>query len=553
MNIRNSILAVSVLLGVSVVAADPPPELVLLNGKVFTSASTKSSAEAIAIRGERIVAVDTSDKIKALAGPNTRRLDLQGRVVVPGFNDAHFHHVPRSPGTHLKLKFPEPAWTEVLDALAEAVKQAPAGTWIFGQVGGVVVNDSQATRTALDRVAPEHPVLIQSWFGHGHVINSRAMPLLAVRDDEPDPLGGIFEREPVTSRITGKFFEYAGWGPFRRLTDNASDEQIVASMRAMAGEAVRFGVTSIQNMTFVSPERYVTLLRQAQLPLRVRVIRWPPTDTRGRDLKDGRSLPRHPPGVPLVTVSGTKWILDGTPIERGMAVRAPYLDRSAWRGSLLFSPASVEAMLRESIANQDPVLFHAVGDRAIDTVLTAMEALDTDGNWRSRRVRIEHGDGLLADLVPRARRLGVIIVQNPTHFDPKLTSVVDRFGPNHQFFPLRSLLKAGIPLAIGSDGPMNPGLNIMLATIHPARPDEAITRQQAVEAYTRGSAYAEFAEGDKGTIEPGKLADLAVLSQDIFQVPLPELPRTQSVLTLVGGNVVFDAGAIRPPPPSRAP
>jgi predicted amidohydrolase YtcJ len=96
-------------------------------------------------------------------------------------------------------------------------------------------------------------------------------------------------------------------------------------------------------------------------------------------------------------------------------------------------------------------------------------------------------------------------------------------------------------------------LNIMLATIHPARPDEAITRQQAVEAYTRGSAYAEFAEGDKGTIEPGKLADLAVLSQDIFQVPLPELPRTQSVLTLVGGNVVFDAGAIRPPPPSRAP
>jgi predicted amidohydrolase YtcJ len=160
-------------------------------------------------------------------------------------------------------------------------------------------------------------------------------------------------------------------------------------------------------------------------------------------------------------------------------------------------------------------------------------------------VRIEHGDGLLADLVPRARRLGVIIVQNPTHFDPKLTSVVDRFGPNHQFFPLRSLLKAGIPLAIGSDGPMNPGLNIMLATIHPAWPDEAITREQAVEAYTRRSAYAEFAEGDKGTIEPGKLADLAVLSQDIFQVPLPELPRTQSVLTLVGGNVVFDAGAIK--------
>jgi predicted amidohydrolase YtcJ len=545
MHIRSGILAASMLLGVSVVTADPPAELVLLNGKVFTSASAKPSAEAIAIRGERIIAVDTSDKIKALAGPNTRQLDLQGRVVVPGFNDAHFHHQPRPPGIRLTLRFPEPTWAEVIAALVEGVKQAPAGTWIFGQAGGVVVNDPQATRMALDRVAADHPVLIHSYFGHGHVINSRAMLLLGLRDDEPDPLGGIFEREPGTKRINGKFFEYAGWGPFRRLADSASDDQIVASLRAMADEAVRFGVTSIQIMTNASPDRYVTLLRRAQLPLRVRVIRWPPTDTRGRDLQDGRSLPRYPPGAPLVTVSGTKWILDGTPIERGMAVRTPYLDRPGWRGLLLFPPADIEAMLRESMANQDPVLFHAVGDRTIDTVLTAMEALDVDGNWPNRRVRIEHGDGLLADLVPRAKRLGVVVVQNPTHFDPKATSVVDRLGAGHQFFPFRSLLQAGIPLALGSDGPMNPGLNIMFATIHPARPDEALTREQAVEAYTRGSAYAEFAEQDKGSIEPGKLADLAVLSQDIFHVPPPELPKTQSVLTLVGGKVVFDTGAIK--------
>ena len=144
----------------------------------------------------------------------------------------------------------------------------------------------------------------------------------------------------------------------------------------------------------------------------------------------------------------------------------------------------------------------------------------------------------------RARNLGVIVVLNPAHFLPP-DMIYARYSPQTKFFPFRSLIEAGIPVALGSDGPMNPFLNIMLATIHPSRPTEAITREQAVRAYTYGSAFAEFAENEKGTIAKGRLADLVVLSQDIFVAPVPGLPNTRSVLTIVGGKIVYDAKALK--------
>jgi predicted amidohydrolase YtcJ len=202
-------------------------------------------------------------------------------------------------------------------------------------------------------------------------------------------------------------------------------------------------------------------------------------------------------------------------------------------------------MLRETVARNDQSLLHAPGDKTIETVFKAMATVDPDeSHWPSRRVRLEHGDGLLLDLIPVAKRLGVIVVQNPTHFDPAMNPVIARFGPKSPYLPLRSLLATEIPLAIGSDGPMNPGLNIMFAIIHPLNPSEAITPQQAVAAYTRGSAYAELAEKEKGTLAAGKLADLAVLSQDIFKVPPEDLPKTSSLLTLVDGKIIYDAGVL---------
>jgi hypothetical protein len=188
-------------------------------------------------------------------------------------------------------------------------------------------------------------------------------------------------------------------------------------------------------------------------------------------------------------------------------------------------------------------MFHVSGYLSAAAMLNAMQATGGKQVWDGKRVRFEHGDGLFPDLIPRVKDFGIIVVQNPTHFDVGLL-----FGPTPVTYknvqPFRSLLAAGIPLALGSDGPLNPYLNIMLASIDPGRPTEAITREQAVTAYTLTSAYAEFAEKDKGSLEAGKLADLAVLSQNIFQVPAAELPKTESVLTIVGGKIVFDSGAL---------
>jgi predicted amidohydrolase YtcJ len=159
--------------------------------------------------------------------------------------------------------------------------------------------------------------------------------------------------------------------------------------------------------------------------------------------------------------------------------------------------------------------------------------------WEGKRLRFEHGDGLFPDLLPLVKALGIVVVQNPAHFSG--------FGEGGEKLsqPLHSLLEAGIPIALGSDGPVNPYLNIMLAVIHSNHHAEALSREQALIAYTRGSAYAEFEEQNLGTLGPGKLADLAVLSQDIFSVSLDELPKTRSLLTLVGGRTVYDAGLLR--------
>jgi predicted amidohydrolase YtcJ len=175
--------------------------------------------------------------------------------------------------------------------------------------------------------------------------------------------------------------------------------------------------------------------------------------------------------------------------------------------------------------------------------LRALEATGGEKVWGQRRVRFEHGDGIMPDLVPAVKRLGVVEVQNPTHLSLDLA----RWGPGRaeRDQPMRSLLEAGIPVAIGSDGPDNPFLNVLLATSYEGKPNEALTREQAVIAYTLTSAYAEFMEKDKGSLEPGKLADLAVLSQDIFKVPAEDLPKTESVVTMVGGKIIYDAKVVK--------
>ena len=194
---------------------------------------------------------------------------------------------------------------------------------------------------------------------------------------------------------------------------------------------------------------------------------------------------------------------------------------------------------------EDPLAVHAVGDAAIEAYLSALEGAGSADTWRAKRPRLEHGDMLVGDLVARAKTLGVVVVQNPAHFMLR-APMIARLGEERvrTMQPMKSLLAAGIPVAIGSDGPLSPFLNIMFATMHPVNPAEALSREEAVTAYTRGSAYAEFKEKEKGWLAAGTLADLAVLSADLFTVPPDQLPAMHSVLTLIGGQAVHDAGVL---------
>jgi len=268
-------------------------------------------------------------------------------------------------------------------------------------------------------------------------------------------------------------------------------------------------------------------------------MRMPLTGVAGRDVDEGRDLLGK--GTPFITVSGTKWMLDGTPDE---GTFAPRDDRRAVdvvfkELGLTFPNSELSKMLDETLQSHDQALFHVSGYPAAKSLLHAMMDSGGPAVWKQRRVRIEHGDGLLPDLLPAAKQLGVVVIQNPQHFTGLPSALVARLSAIHAQ-PLKSLLQQGIPLGLGSDDEMNPYLDIMLATSHPNDPSEAITREQAVKAYTLTSAFAESTETDKGSLEPGKLADLAVLSQDIFVIAGEELPKTQSILTIVGGKVVYD-------------
>ena len=510
-----------------------PPDLVVLHGRVFTGDPAKKWVEAVAIRGDRIAAVGTTAEIEAMAGPSTRRIDAEGRVVIPGLNDAHTH-LPIQPLSIPMGSALDASWEDIRTAIAGAADETPSGTWIRGEIGPQLLNNPDVTAAALDKAAPRRKIALMSFTGHGLILSSAALDALRIRDGVTDPPGGWFGRD-ADQHLNGKLFEYAEYNALRRLGDLASDDEAAESLREFSKEALHYGITSVQTMAFVPMKRFEKAVRHTNVPVRMRLIRFGGTDSSGREKNEARDLPVRDRERPLSTLSGTKWILDGTPIERGAATRTPYKESES-TGKLNFPPDEITAMLRESLDTNDQLLLHVAGDRTAATVLDLMRGIP-NVDWKSKRVRIEHGDGLLPDLIPAAAQLGVIVVQNPSHLE------AIPLYPAGAYMPYRSLITANVPFAIGSDGPMNPYLNIMLATSHP-RPQESLTREQAVEAYTRGSAYAEFAENEKGTLTPGKLADLAILSQDIFRVSSSSLPGTHSLLTIVGGQVAYDAGVV---------
>jgi predicted amidohydrolase YtcJ len=478
------------------------PSLILKNGRIFDN----PNAQAIAITGSTITAVGTNADIAALATPQTRVIDAGGRLVIPGFNDAHTH-----PGLYTASFIAnsdiDTAWPNIAAAISAAVDETPADLWITATVGPAVINDATLTKQTLDKLAPGRKVFISAFTGHGAVLSSAGLADLGITAATKDPTGGAFERD-AQGNLTGRASEYANYALDRRFAEEASDDEVLAGIRSFADEAIRFGVTSVQAMPFLTESRFAKLLRTANVPLRVRQITFPASADARPEFASGGAL---------------KLILDGTPIERGAALRTTqYPDGT--RGRLNFR--DLAPFVKLAVDNNQQLILHTAGDASVAAALKAFSGSTL------KRPRLEHGDGLQSDLFPLAKKTGAVVVVNPTHFPFRGTY------PAGQYMLAKSLLGAQIPLAIGSDGPLNPGLNLMLAVARPDQPAESLTREEALRAYTTGSAYAENLETKKGKIAPGMLADLAVLSQNILDAPVEALPDTRSVLTIIDGKVV---------------
>lgn len=497
-------------------------DLLLTGGKIFTADSTHPWAEALAIRGDRIVAVGTTAEVQRLAGARTRRVALGGRVVIPGINDTHVHlghGAPLGPAVPPVADWiGGPSPQSLLDSLAALARRTPRGTWLLGVMGLRIRGDTSLRRAALDRVAPNHPVLLYASYGHGSMVNTRALRLLGIADTAPDPSGGWYERAPGTRVLTGVLegsAQYAAWNAYAATRP----ESLFAVQRADAARPAALGVTTLQQMSsMVGPSMAARAFSAATIPVRVRVITWPRPGHPG----EWRPLANRPLSE-RTYVSGVKYVVDGTPLEQWALMRQPYPGRPGWYGRLYYSMDSLRVYLQAALRDGDQPILHVVGDSTALLVLQLMTELAPDSVWRARRPRFEHGDFVTADLVPTARRLGVIISQ-----------------PRDGAGRIRMWQRAGLTVAYGSDAPPDPFATLQNWTT-PTDSAGAVTREDAVRMFTRNSAFAEFTERDKGTLAPGMLADLAVLSQDIFTVPAAALPDTRSVLTLVGGRVIYDA------------
>lgn len=238
-------------------------------------------------------------------------------------------------------------------------------------------------------------------------------------------------------------------------------------------------------------------------------------------------------------------MLDGTPLEQNSFQSHAHPGRPDWFGRSNFTQVQIDTILRGALGSSTQLSLHVVGDAETSRLFDSMERLAPGPVWRTKRVRLEHGDGLMPHTMAQAARLGLVVVQNPTHLPPP--PAPGAMTVTNQDLLLKSILTAGIPLALGSDGSpseQNPFLNLMLATLYPARPGEALTREEALSAYTSGAAYAEGQERRKGQLTIGWAADLAVLSQDVLTIPPRQVPDTTSLLTVVDGEVIFEDPAL---------
>ena len=524
-------------------------DFVLLGGRIFTVDHEHPWAEACAIRDGKFLAVGTNEEIRPLAGTRTRMIDLDGRLVLPGFNDAHLHF--SQGGFSLLGVDLRPARDEqdFVSRIRGEVARLPAGEWIEG---GNWDHEAWPSRRLprkelIDPVSPRNPVFVERLDGHIAVANSLALKLAGITRDTPDPQGGAIERDPGTGEATGILKDNA-MDLVQWVIPPPSPQKRERAIVTALEHANRLGVTSIQDNADSSDMAvYRKLLRQRRLSLRIRA--WYPADT----LVDFEKLGLGPDfGDPLLRIGTIKLFVDGSMGAGTALFFEPYADSPGTRGIAIHPQQELDALVAAIDRAGLQIAAHAIGDQANHWILDAFERAQQSNGRREARHRIEHAQVVKEDDVRRFADLGVIASIEPVHCIDDMHWAQKRIGERvRDAYRFRSFLRSGVHVAFGTDWdvePLNPLLGLYAAVTRefieggPVGgwfPDEKISLEQAVECYTLGAAFAEFQEQVKGSIQKGKYADLVVLDRDIFRLPASDILKAQVDMTVVGGELVF--------------
>jgi predicted amidohydrolase YtcJ len=541
---------------------DGPVDLIVLNGRVYTADGKGTMAEAVAVQGNKILHVGTSREVQRLRRPQTIVVDAQGGAVIPGFVDAHAHLL--SGGLSLGQINLSDAKTplDIEETIRRWAAANPERAWITGRgwyyapfPGGL------PSRQMLDRVVSDRPAFLTSYDGHTGWANSQALKLAGITRRTPNPTNGIIVKDPRTGEPTGALKE-AAMALVSSLVPKPTREQQVAAIRAAITEAQRRGVTSVQNASGSADELaiYDELRRANELDLRVYGGLSVSPEISADELAAIDELKTKYSDDPVFKAGAIKLVADGVIESYTAAMLQPYANRPTTSGEPRFDQAELDRLVKDLDRRGWQVMIHAIGDRAIRMALDAFEqaAADNPPAARGRRHRIEHIETVDPADIPRFARAGVIASMQPYHSLPDLGGVWSQnIGPEREgrAWLYGSIARAQGRLAFGSDWPvvaMDPLLGLFVAvnrTTLEGEPDggwipgERLSLTQAIDAYTRDAAWASFDEHRKGSLERDMLADIVVLSQDIFSVPAARLADTEVAVTIFDGRIVYRRAA----------
>ncbi|HEX8116567.1 MAG TPA: amidohydrolase [Pyrinomonadaceae bacterium] len=529
--------------------------LVLTNGKVFTSDARGTVAEAVAVDGNRIVAVGTTRDIGARY-TGKRTVDLRGRLVTPGFNDAHIHFLGGGLSLLRVNLVGAKTLSEAKARVAARVKELPAGAWVTGRGWDHTLwGGAWPTKKDLDEVAPDNPVILQRVDGHVSWANTLALQKGNVTRETRDPQGGEILRD-ASGEPTGILKETAG-GLVLNVVPAATREEMLEALNRALAEARRYGLTSIQTNdvpSFEATPLYRELLAQDKLT--VRVAEWQQFDRTVEELKREREeFASHKIDALRLRLTALKGYVDGTLGSRTAAMLAPFADDPHNSGIPRMPPEQLTRMIVERDAAGFQITLHCIGDKANRMALDGYEAArKSRGPKNEPRHRVEHAQVVSPLDFARFRDLGVIASMQPSHAISDKRWAQERLGEYRVLgaYSWHTFMAHGVHVPFGTDWPVepiNPYLGLYAAVTRQSTegepaggwwPEERLTIEDAIRNYTAESAYASFEEREKGQVAKGMLADLVVHSRDLLTIPPREILQTEADITVFNGRVVYE-------------